>query len=350
MFSYEKHLSSEDKDSIINDYELLLSMYNHEDIKELINNENELKFLLRINYLVNIRSPSIIESINILKIKQVHIENDELSIPYWIQFNYNIKNNELEYIFFIFWIKDNNDLINNINSELENIEEPYIYNAIDIIKNNLENTLNIDNIVSILNEIKLSNVHNLSFENALFTITKANKDCNDFLYKEKEDLNNNKDKKDNKNNGIIKENDNKGDNNLSDYDLFFENGGVKSEILIEKDHAFQSHAIIVKTKEEIEKYKNYLFSNNKIKKAMRNIIAFRYKDEESGNIIEDYDDDHEHYAGTRILGYLQKLKIYNILLLVSRFNGDLHLKQHSTKYLTIAEILIKKYKNLFQFE
>ena len=44
------------------------------------------------------------------------------------------------------------------------------------------------------------------------------------------------------------------------------------------------------------------------------------------------------------------MKIYNILILVSRFNGDLYLKQHSTKYLTITEILIKDYKSLFQFE
>ena len=351
MFSYKKHLSPEDKESIINDYELLISMYNQEDIKELINNENEIKFILRINYLINIQSSLVIESINRLKLKQVNIENNELYIPYWIQFNYNINNNEFVFIFFIFWIKDNIDLIYNIKQELKAIEEPYIYNTIDIIKNNLENTLNSDNIVSILNQIKINNIQNLSLENALFTITKANKDCGDFLYKEKEDLiYNNKEKKEKKDINTFSEKTKENIVNLSEYELFFENGGVKSEILLEKDYAFQSHAIKVKTKEEIEKYKNYLFSNNKIKKAVRNIVAFRYKDEESGNIIEDYDDDHEHYAGTRILGYLQKIKIYNILLLVSRFNGDLHLRQHSTKYLTIAEILIKNYKHLFQFE
>ena len=43
------------------------------------------------------------------------------------------------------------------------------------------------------------------------------------------------------------------------------------------------------------------------------------------------------------------MKIYNILILVSRFNGDLYLKQHSTKYLNIAN-LIKKILNLFSFE
>ena len=188
MFSYEKHFSSEIKDSIINDYELLLSMYQKDDIKELKNNEEELKFILRINYLINIQTSEVIESINRLKLKQVKIENNELFIPYWMQFNYNNKNNNLEYVFYIYWIKDNNDLINKIKQEMQDIEEPFIYNAIDIIKNNLEESLNEANIVSFLNELKLNNTQNLSLENALFTITKANKDCPDFLYEEKEEL------------------------------------------------------------------------------------------------------------------------------------------------------------------
>ena len=347
MFSYEKHFSEEKKDSILNDYDLLLSMY-QDDIKELINNEQELKFFIKINYILNIQSSNVIDSIKRIKLKQINIQNDELSIPYWIQFNYDIQNNTLIYIFSIFWIKDNFDIINNIKQELENIEEPFIYNAIEIIRNNIENTLDEDNIISYLNEIKLNNTQNLSLENALFTITKANKDCPEFLYEEKNDeeiINNNEKEQKNKNNIKSKE-----DKNISEYDLFFENGGVNTEILVEKDYAFQSHGIKVKNYDEIEKYKNYLLSNNKIKKATRNVFAFRYKDENTGNIIEDYDDDGEHYAGTRILGYLQKMKIYDILILVSRFNGDLHLKQHSTKYLTIAEILIKDNKNLFNFE
>ena len=149
MFSYEKHFSSDMKDSIINDYELLLSMYHQDDIKELQNDGNELNFILKINELLNIKKSEVIDSINRIKLKQVNIqnENDELSIPYWIQFKYKIEENKLIYIFSIFWIKDNNDIINNIKEELNNIEEPYIYNAIDIIKNNIENILDESNII-----------------------------------------------------------------------------------------------------------------------------------------------------------------------------------------------------------
>ena len=354
MFSYEKQFSSDMKDSIINDYELLLSMYHQDDIKELQNDGNELNFILKINELLNIKKSEVIDSINRIKLKQVNIqnENDELPIPYWIQFKYKIEENKLIYIFSIFWIKDNNDIINNIKEELNNIEEPYIYNAIDIIKNNIENILDESNIISFLNEIKINNIENLSLENALFKITNANKDCPDFLYEEKEELINNINQEI-KNTKEIKEAKNENNNekdNISEYDLFFEKGGVKTDILIEKDYAFQCHGIKVNANDEIDLYKKYLFSNNKIKKATRNVCVFRYKDETSENIIEDYDDDGEHYAGTRILGYLQKIKVYDIFILVSRFNGDLHLKQHSTKYLTIAENLIKNHKDLFQFE
>ena len=137
------------KDSIINDYELLLSMYHQDDIKELKNDDDELNFILKINELLNIKKSEVIDSINRIKLKQVNIqnENDELSIPYWIQFKYKIEENKLIYIFSIFWIKDNNDIINNIKEELNNIEEPYIYNAIDIIKNNIENILDESNII-----------------------------------------------------------------------------------------------------------------------------------------------------------------------------------------------------------
>ena len=347
MFSYEKEIEETLEESIFNDYELLTSMY-QDDIKEILYTKEELKFLLRINYLLNLESSEITETIKHMKFNSLKIEDDELKIPYWIQINYDTKTKKLIYKFFILWIYENTDLINKIKEDLDSVEEPFIYNSIEILKENLENTLNNSNIISFLNEIKIKNSHNYSIENALLTITNANSDCPEFLYEE-ENIENNEEKEINntKKEDEIKDS-NK--NKKNEYELFLDKGGIKSEILQEKDYAFQSHAIYVKSKEEVDLYKSYLLSNNKIKKAIRNVFAFRFMDEKSKNIIEDYDDDGEHYAGTRILGYLQKMKIYNILILVSRFNGDLHLKQHSTKYLTIAEILLKDNKDLFSFE
>ena len=349
MFVFEKEIEDDLSESLFNDYELLCSMY-QDDIKEILCNKEELNFLIKINYLISIESTEITDTIKHMKLKNLNIDNNDISIPYWIQFIYEKETKKLTYKFFILWLDDNTDLINKIKEELSSIEEPFIYNAIELIRDNLENTLNNSNIISFLNDIKLKTTNNLSVENSLFTITGANKDCPDFLYEEKIDNNIIEEESNNKNNNKKKETEKEEKNKLIEYELFLKNGGVKSEILTEKDYAFQSHGICVKNKEEVDMYRSYLLSNNKIKKATRNVFDFIFLDDKSNNIIEDYDDDGEHYAGTRILGFLKKMKIYNILILVSRFNGDLHLKQHSTKYLTIAEILIKDNKNLFSFE
>ena len=344
MFLFEKEIENEFCESILNDYELLCSMY-QDDIIEIINNSHELKFMIKINYETNLNS-SIINTINDMKMNELNIENNTLILPYWIQFNYDKNINKLLYKFFIFWIKDNIELIEKIKQELNIIEEPFIYNSIELIKEKIENSLNNSNIISILNEIKLENINKLSIENALFKLTEANKDCEDFKYEEK--VKNKTKEEINEINKINLNNEEKLNIKKNEYELFFEKGGIKGEILEEKDYAFQSHAIIINNKEEIDLYKSYLLSNNKIKKATRNIFVYRLLDK--NNIIDDYDDDGEHYAGIRILGLLQKMKIYNILILVSRFNGDLHLKQHSTKYLNVAENLIKNNINLFSFE
>jgi hypothetical protein len=353
MFSYEKLFDDNINDSIIyNDYELVFPMF-EDDIKEIIHSSEELKFIIKFNYSINLESDTT-QTIQQMKFPCLSITNNELLIPYWIQFEYNSSLKKLIYKFFILWIQDNIQLIDEIKNELNAIEEPYIYNAIDLIQSKLEHSLNDSNVVFFLNQIKLQNLSNMSLENALFTISKANLDLNGFLYEEKMEKNEKNEKilkKSEKNEGGEDKNLQKKEKpKLSEYDLFFEKGGVKSEILTEKDYAFQCHGIVVTKKEEINLYKSYLLSNNKIKKATRNVIAFRMMDKEKNCIIDDYDDDGEHYAGTRILGYLQKIKIYNILILVTRFNGDLHLKQHSTKYLTIVENFMKDYKNLFQFE
>ena len=344
MFSFESIIKEDFYESIYNDYELLCSMY-QDDIKEIINNQDELNFILNMNYEINLESLTI-NTINNMKINELNIENNCLLLPYWIQFIFEKSSKKLCYKFYIYWIKDNTELIEKIKKELSTIEEPFIYNSIELIKENLENTLNNTNIISILYDIKIKNTQNYSLKNALFTITKANLDCNDFLYEKKipKEVNTIKIETNNL------ENNNNETNNINEYELFFQKGGIKSDILTEKDYVFQSHAIAIKNKEDINLYKSYLLSNNKIKKAIRNVFVFRFFDKESKSIIDDYDDDGEHYAGTRILGLLKKMKIYNILILVSRFNGDLHLRQHSTKYLNIAEILIKNNMDLFSFE
>ena len=340
MFSYKKHFSSNEKSSMLKDFELLISSEINNKTKVLKKDKDELKFFIKLYHLFKIQSSLPIERIKFYKLRNTKIINNKLYIPYWIQFNYNFHRNEIDYIFSIFWIKKNNDIIKNIEKELNNIDKPLIYKVIDIIKSNLENTLTENNIISFLTEIKFNNNKNLSFENALFELAKANKDCPDFLYEEEMDdlINFGPNGKNYLNLETIVSN-NK--SNLSEYNLFFENGGVISEILEENELSFLCHGIKIKSKEEKEKYLKYIYSNNKIKNAMRNVFGYTYKDENTGNIIEDYDDYGENYSGIRLLEYLKDSGINNIFILVTRFNGEIPLKKHSPKYLTIVEILIK---------
>ena len=355
MFICKKKFCLNVKDNIMKDYTSLISKYHQNDIKELINNKDGLKFILKLYYLFNDQSAlvfgNIIESIERLGLRHVKIEDNNIYIPYWIQFNYDIKKNELDYIFSIFWIKKNNDLIEKIKQELIKIEDLFISNAIVLIEKNIENSLGENIILSFLTEIKFNIIkdisfENISFENILFIITKANKDCPDFLYQE-EEYNDNYKNKINEN-LYLKKNIYK--NNSAEYDLFFENGGVKTDILNENDYSFQCHGIRVRSKQDVEKYIKYLFSNNEIKKAVRNISCYRYKTKENRNIIEGYDDYGEYYTGIRILRILKEMKIYNILIFVSRFKGSLPLEKHTSKYFTITDIFIKDNKYLFDFE
>ncbi len=74
----------------------------------------------------------------------------------------------------------------------------------------------------------------------------------------------------------------------------------------------------------------------KIKKATHNISAYRFMDEK-GNEIEDYDDDGKHGAGTRVLGILKKMKINNILIVVTRWYGGIMLHQDRFKRITDSQ-------------
>ena len=342
--SYKINFSSNKKTAFLEDYKFIASSTIQNKIKELKNNKDELKFILKLDHLYTIQ----LDEIELIKeFKEVRIKKDKLIIPYWIQFNYYFSKNELDYIFSILWIKKKNDIINNIIYELKQyIEEPFIYKVIDIVEKNLKDTLTENNIISFLRQIKLYNIKNLSFENALFTISEANKDCPEFLYPEEQ--NNPNDYDIYYNNTYLQKIISKSANNSSEYHLFFQNGGINTDVFEDKDHEYQCHCIKVKSKEEIDKYLSYLYSNSKIRNAIRNIVIYKYKDN-NGNIIKDYDDYGEIYSGTKLLEIIEEYQICNILMLVTRFNGDFPLKLHSPAYFTITEILIKDNQNYFDY-
>ena len=89
------------------------------------------------------------------------------------------------------------------------------------------------------------------------------------------------------------------------------------------------------------------FIPKKIKKATHNITIYRYKNEDTNQIVEDYDDE-EDGAGFRVLGVIQKMKLLNLFVMVTRWYGGTLLHQDRFKRINdSAQILLNQHSDVF---
>jgi hypothetical protein len=160
----------------------------------------------------------------------------------------------------------------------------------------------------------------------------------------------------------------------SDYDNYFLLGGVKGEVSTDRGSSFQAHAIRLTTFDQVNKFTTMLLTHNKIQKATHNIMAYRFLSKEvfekeeskeskgiannyrnskniSDCISEGFDDDGEAGAGVRLLGILQKMKIYNVFVVVSRWFGGTLLGNERFKHINdTAKDLLLIHKSKFVYE
>ena len=368
LFYLEKIIKNEDI-SIIDDYEVLKSIY-PDDIKEIINKQDELYFLLKLKKEIEIQN-STIELLHSMKLDDLlNCNNDNcMYLPYWIKIFYSKKTKIIKISCYVFWFKDEVDLKNELKEKLtNNIDEPILYNIIEETKNIIDNSLKdkeiLLNILSEIRELKVMQVH-ITTDNFLLNETGANDDLDeDFKYKEIKlrhpSTNNdnilNKDKitkKNEKNVEKIKIKDKKEEKEEkekeSDYEIFFKDGGFVGETIIDRASTFQAHAIKIKNKKEVDFYKKCLLSQKKIKKATHNITIYRYLNEDTNQIVEDYDDDGEDGAGFRVLGVVQKMKLINLFVMVTRWYGGILLHQDRFKRINdAAQILLNQHSDVFE--
>jgi hypothetical protein len=150
-------------------------------------------------------------------------------------------------------------------------------------------------------------------------------------------------------------NNNKENNDSNDYDKFIEDGGIKGEAINDRGSTFQAHIIKVTKPDQVKIYLKYLKTHNKIQKATHNILAYRIIEQSNNKkskstCLEGSDDDGEEGAGARLLGFLQKMGVANIMVVVSRWFGGTMLGNDRFKHINDScKNVIMNNKNKFDF-
>ncbi|BDD61352.1 eIF2 kinase Gcn2p negative regulator [Monascus purpureus] len=112
---------------------------------------------------------------------------------------------------------------------------------------------------------------------------------------------------------------------------------ILSDVVTEKKSVFVGRAASVSSVEQAQAFIDYLLSTDKkVAAATHNITSWRIRqkkrpgDSEKGEsaseiIFEDCDDDGESAAGGRLLHLMQLMDVWNVVLVVTRWYGGIHL-------------------------
>ncbi|KAB8346147.1 hypothetical protein FH972_023193 [Carpinus fangiana] len=101
---------------------------------------------------------------------------------------------------------------------------------------------------------------------------------------------------------------------------------VLSEVITEKKSVFVARVAAVSSRGEAQLFVEHLLATDKkAAKATHNMTAWRIRSSESGAIYQDCDDDGETAAGGRLLHLLQLMDVWNVIVIVTRWYGGVHL-------------------------
>lgn len=108
-------------------------------------------------------------------------------------------------------------------------------------------------------------------------------------------------------------------------DLGEEPPWVLSEVVTEKKSVFVARAAHVESPKQAQSYLHHLLSTDKkAAKATHNITAWRISGANE-TAYQDCDDDGETAAGGRLLHLLQLMDVWNVMIVVTRWYGGVHL-------------------------
>lgn len=95
---------------------------------------------------------------------------------------------------------------------------------------------------------------------------------------------------------------------------------------IEKKSVFVARACIAQSVDSAKAYIAHLLATDKkVARATHNITAWRIRDPTSEATYQDCDDDGETAAGSRLLHLLQVMDVWDVVVVVTRWYGGIHL-------------------------
>ncbi|OTF75965.1 hypothetical protein BLA29_008170 [Euroglyphus maynei] len=117
--------------------------------------------------------------------------------------------------------------------------------------------------------------------------------------------------------------------------------------ITDRKSTFQAHLAFVESFTQVKNVLAQLKTNRKIEEATHNIYAYRIIDQERDNKFDqDYDDDGETHAGSRLLKLLENMNAKNVLVIVSRWFGGTLLGVDRFRHIqNVAKELLVKHNN-----
>ncbi|RCN38591.1 RWD domain protein [Ancylostoma caninum] len=99
------------------------------------------------------------------------------------------------------------------------------------------------------------------------------------------------------------------------------------EVFTDRKSHFQAHLARVHSKDEVTLVLDRLLENSKISRATHNMYAYRISELRDGReiLLHDCFDDGETGASSKMLELLDKMNAINVLVVVSRWYGGIHL-------------------------
>eukprot|EP00924_Labyrinthula_sp_SR-Ha-C_P003875 snap_masked-scaffold_3-processed-gene-7.16-mRNA-1 protein AED:0.24 eAED:0.24 QI:0/-1/0/1/-1/1/1/0/281 len=118
--------------------------------------------------------------------------------------------------------------------------------------------------------------------------------------------------------------------------------------ITEKKSIFQGHVCKVSSASEAKEIYNLLCNDKKLSKATHNMMAYRIEitKQDKSIIVADNSDDGEAKAGSNLAELLEKLKVKNLLVVVSRWYGGIHLGPSRFKIIKkVAKEIVISFEN-----